>query len=112
MSERPPNVLGALSKSETTWVSRPFHVGKADPLLGSPLVIELPPLKKTTEMIKIEYMTSPSSSALQWLTEKQTRAGTIPFMYTLSYPIGTRSWIPLQDTPQVRAAYNGGHQHR
>ena len=48
VSEKPTNVLGALSKSETTWVSRPFHVDKADPLLGSPLVIELPPLKKST----------------------------------------------------------------
>ncbi len=46
VSEKATNVLGALSKSETTWVSRPFHFDKADPILGSPLVIELPPLKK------------------------------------------------------------------
>src|SRR5580700_6170456 len=57
VSERPSNVLGALSKTETTWVSRPFHLDKADPILGSPLVIELPPLKKGTETIKIEYVT-------------------------------------------------------
>ena len=105
VSEKPSNVLGALSKSETTWVSRPFHFGKGDPLLGSPLVIELPPLKKSTETIKIEYVTSPTSPALQWLTDKQTAGKHHPFMYTLSYPIGARSWIPLQDTPQVRAAY-------
>ena len=104
VSEKPSNVLGALSKGETTWVSRPFHVDKADPLLGNPLVIELPPLKKSTETIKIEYVTSPTSPALQWLTDKQTAGKHHPFMYTLSYPIGARSWIPLQDTPQVRAA--------
>jgi len=52
VSEKPTNVLGALSKSETTWVSRPFHLDKSDPILGSPLVIELPPLKKSTEIIK------------------------------------------------------------
>ena len=33
-----------------------------------------------------------------------------PFLYTLSEPIGTRSWIPLQDTPQVRATYTA-HIH-
>jgi aminopeptidase N len=106
VSEKPSSVIGALSKSETTWVSRPFHVDKGDPLLGSPLVIELPPLKKSTETIKIEYVTSPTSAALQWLTDKQTAGKHHPFMYTLSYPIGARSWIPLQDTPLVRATYS------
>jgi leukotriene-A4 hydrolase len=106
VSEKPSNVMGALSTSETTWVSRPFHVDKADPVLGSPLVIELPPGKKSTESIKIEYVTSPTAPALQWVTDKQTAGKHHPFMYTLSYPIGTRSWIPLQDTPQVRAGYS------
>lgn len=106
VSEKPSNVMGALSKSETTWVSRPFHVERRDPVLGSPLVIELPPSKKSTETIKIEYVTSPTAPDLQWLTGKQTAGKHHPFMYTLSYPIGARSWIPLQDTPQVRAGYS------
>jgi leukotriene-A4 hydrolase len=106
VSERATNVLGALSKSETTWVSRPFHLDKADPILGSPLVIELPPLKKTTDIIKITYVTSPTAPALQWLTDSQTAGKHHPFMYTLSSPIGARSWIPLQDTPQVRTTYS------
>jgi leukotriene-A4 hydrolase len=106
VSEKPSNVMGALSKSETTWVSRPFHLDKGDPVLGSPLVIELPPGKKSTETIKIEYVTSPAAPALQWVTDKQTAGKHHPFMYTLSYPIGARSWIPLQDTPQVRAGYS------
>jgi aminopeptidase N len=106
VTEKASNVLGALSRSETTWVSRPFHVDRADPVLGSPLVIELPPLKKSTETIKIDYVTSPTAPALQWLTDKQTAGKHHPFMYTLSYPIGARGWIPLQDTPQVRASYS------
>jgi leukotriene-A4 hydrolase len=106
VSEKPSSVIGALSKSETTWVSRPFHVDKSDPVLGSPLVIELPPSKKATETIKIEYITSPTAPGLQWLADKQTAGKHQPFMYTLSYPIGARSWIPLQDTPQVRASYS------
>ena len=106
VSEMATDVLGATSKSETTWVSRPFHFEKADPILGSPLVIELPPSKKSTHVIRIEYMTSPTASALQWLTEKQDPHRNHPLMYTLSEPIGTRSWIPLQDTPRARLTYN------
>ena len=110
VSERATDVLGATSKSETTWVSRPFHFEKADPILGSPLVIELPPSKRTTHLIKIEYVTSPGASALQWLTEKQNPDRHHPLMYTLSEPIGTRSWIPLQDTPRARLTYSA-HIH-
>jgi leukotriene-A4 hydrolase len=107
VSAKPGNVLGALSKSETTWVSRPFHLDKADPILGSPLVIELPPqFRKTTEVIKIEYVTSPTAPGLVWLSYGQTLTMHHPFLYTLSSPIGARSWIPLQDTPQVRASYS------
>ncbi len=106
VSEMATDVLGATSKSQTTWVSRPYHLEKADPILGSPLVIELPPSKKTTHVIRIEYMTSPTASALQWLTEKQDPHRHHPLMYTLSEPIGTRSWIPLQDTPRARVTYN------
>ena len=106
VSEKAANVLGALAKSETTWVSRPFRFERADPVLGSPLVIDLPPMKKSTELIKIEYVTSPTAPALQWLADNQTAGKHHPFMYTLSYPIGARSWIPLQDTPQVRTAFS------
>jgi leukotriene-A4 hydrolase len=111
VEEKATNVLGALAKSETTWVSRPFHFDKADPILGSPLVIELPPtLKKTTHIIRVDYVTSPTAPGLQWLTDKQTVGKHHPLMYTLSEPISARSWIPLQDTPQVRATYTA-HIH-
>ena len=102
--QKATDVLGATAKNQTIWVSRPFHLEKPDPILGSALVIDLPPSKKGTESIKIEYETLESSSALQWLTEKQT-ARHKPFLYTESEPIGARTWIPLQDTPQVRATY-------
>ena len=102
--QKATDVLGATAKNQTIWVSRPFHLEKPDPILGSALVIDLPPSKKGTESIKIDYETLESSSALQWLTEKQT-ARHKPFLYTESEPIGARTWIPLQDTPQVRATY-------
>jgi aminopeptidase N len=102
--QKATDVLGATSKNQTIWVSCPFHLERPDPILGSALVIELPPSKRGTESIKIDYETLESSPALQWLTENQT-ARHKPFLYTESEPIGARSWIPLQDTPQVRATY-------
>jgi aminopeptidase N len=85
-------------------VSRPFHLEKSDPILGSALVIDLPPSKKGTESIKIAYETTDKSAALQWMGGSQTGQHK-PFLYTESEPISARTWIPLQDTPQIRAPY-------
>jgi leukotriene-A4 hydrolase len=103
VTQKATDILGATDKNQTIWVSRPFHLEKPDPILGSALVIELPPSKRGTESIKIDYETTAASSALQWLTAKQTRHE--QFLYTESEPIGARTWIPLQDTPQIRATY-------
>jgi leukotriene-A4 hydrolase len=102
--QKATDVLGATGKNQTIWVSRPFHLERPDPILGSALVIELPLSKRGTESIKIDYETRENSAALQWLTPQQT-ARHKAFLYTNSEPIGARSWIPLQDTPQVRATY-------
>jgi leukotriene-A4 hydrolase len=105
VSQKATDVLGATAKNQTIWVSRPFHLEKPDPILGSALVIELPPTRKTVESIRIDYETLPTAAALQWLTPKQTAGRHKAFLYTQSEPIATRTWIPLQDTPQVRATY-------
>ena len=99
------HVLGATAKSQTTWVSRPFHFDRADPILGSPLVIELPPSKKTTRIDQDRIRYRADVRRFSGSTPKQTTGRHQPFMYTLSEPIGARSWIPLQDTPQVRITY-------
>jgi aminopeptidase N len=104
VTQKATDVVGATSKNQTFWVSRPFHLEKADPILGRALVVELPPSKGSTEIIKIDYETLPDSQALQWLSARQT-ARHKDFLYTESEPIGARTWIPLQDTPQVRATY-------
>jgi leukotriene-A4 hydrolase len=104
VTQKATDVLGATAKSETIWVSRPFHLEKPDPILGSALVIDLPPNRKSTESVRIDYETQRTATALQWLDPKQT-AGHTAFLYTVSEPIGARSWIPLQDTPQVRVTY-------
>ena len=105
VAEKAQGVLGAMSKTETTWVGRPYHFERKDPILGQALVIDLPPSKKPTEFIRIEYETSPTAPGLQWVAAKDTAGRRQPFLFTQSEPIGTRSWIPLQDTPQVRLTY-------
>src|SRR5882762_8664287 len=105
LTEKAQGVLGAMSKTETTWVGRPFHFERKDPILGQALVIELPPSNKATEFIRIDYETSPTAPGLQWVAAADTAGRRQPFLYTQSEPIGARSWIPLQDTPQVRVTY-------
>jgi len=99
------DIMGSTEKPEPVWVSRPFHTGKRDPILGSPLIIDLPASGAPIETVKIEYATSPAATALQWLEPAQTAGKSQPFLVTQSEPIGARSWIPLQDSPQVRVTY-------
>src|SRR5712675_3501769 len=105
VTQKSADVLGATAKNQIIWVSRPFRLEKPDPILGSALVIVLPPSRNPVESIRIDYETLPTAAALQWLTPKQTAGRRKAFLYTQSEPIGARSWIPLQDTPLVRATY-------
>ncbi len=79
-----------------------YVLGDADPVLGAPLRIELPP---ATTRVRVTYRTSPEASALQWLGAEQTAGGRHPFLFTQSQAIHARSWIPLQDSPGVRVTY-------
>lgn len=85
-----------------SWQPVAWDMGERDPALGSPLMIVLPP---AAERVRIHYRTSPQASGLQWLTPEQTEGGQHPFLYSQSQPIHARSWVPLQDTPQVRFTY-------
>ena len=79
-----------------------YLVGDADPILGAPLRIELPP---AATRVRVTYRTSSEASALQWLDAGQTAGGQHPFLFTQSQAIHARSWIPLQDSPGVRVTY-------
>lgn len=86
-----------------------FEVGVSDPILGSPLSINVPILGRDQGddlLIAIEYQTGKVASGLQWLEPSQTADKRFPFLFSQSQAHHARSWIPLQDSPQVRFTYN------
>jgi leukotriene-A4 hydrolase len=80
----------------------PFTLGRADPILGAPLSVQLPP---RASRVRIRYRTTAASTALQWVDPKGTAGGKHPFLFSQSQAIHARSWIPLQDSPAVRVTY-------
>jgi leukotriene-A4 hydrolase len=80
-----------------------FKLGEAQEFLGRPLDIEMP--ESADSVVRVEYRTQPQASGLQWLTPAQTAGKRHPYLFSQSEDIHSRSWIPLQDTPQVRVTY-------
>ena len=85
------------------WQPLQYVLADADPLLGSKLTIDAPERNAT---IRVTYATSPQASGLQWLEPSMTEGGKQPFMFSQSQQIHARSWVPLQDTTQVRFTYS------
>ncbi len=84
-----------------------FRLGELKPILGTPLHIQLPDRLDADRplIVRIAYTTSPQASGLQWLEPSQTAGKKQPYLYSQSQAIHARSWIPLQDSPQVRLTY-------
>lgn len=80
-----------------------FRLGAEDPILGSPLEIDLDAGERS---VLIEYETSPEASGLQWLEPGQTAGKRHPYLYSQSQAIHARSWIPIQDSPGVRVTFS------
>lgn len=93
------NIKSAEADGKTT----PFTLGAFDQLLGQPLKIAITPNTKTVTVL---YETTDKTEALQWLNAQQTTDKKHPFLFTQGQAILTRTWIPIQDSPQIRITYN------
>jgi leukotriene-A4 hydrolase len=80
-----------------------FRIAVKDSLLGEALAVMI---NKDTKKVNITYRTSPSAEAVQWLEPSQTAGKAHPFMFTQSQAILARSWVPCQDSPNVRFTYD------
>ncbi|XP_072026586.1 leukotriene A-4 hydrolase-like isoform X2 [Amphiura filiformis] len=86
-----------------------FALQDPNQAVGSALEIQLPSSaqqKESSCCIRIEYQTSPSASALQWLNPAQTVGKKQPYLFSQCQAIHARSLIPCQDTPSVKAPYD------
>ncbi|KAJ8766003.1 hypothetical protein K2173_020519 [Erythroxylum novogranatense] len=80
----------------------PFSLSQLHPVKGHNLTVTL----NNQTSILILYSTSPSSSALQWLSPPQTFNKAHPFVYTQCQSIHARSVFPCHDTPAARICYS------
>lgn len=80
-----------------------FTLGDFDEQLGKPLSIDI---NKDTRQVSVTYETTDKTEALQWLKPQQTADKTNPFLLSQGQAILTRTWIPIQDSPQIRITYN------
>ena len=99
------DIVGATEKTAPIWISLPYHLGKADPILGSPLVIDLTASPDPKLVIRIDYETQPKARGLRWRSATAPGSRQPPLLYTVTAPINARSWMPVQDSPQSRATW-------
>ena len=99
------DIVGATEKTAPIWISLPYHLGRADPILGSPLVIDLAASRDPNLVIRIDYETQPKARGLRWRSATVPGSRQPPLLYTMTAPINARSWMPVQDSPQARATW-------
>ncbi|MFT4089940.1 MAG: M1 family metallopeptidase [Asticcacaulis sp.] len=94
--------LDILRVADASGAPLKFTIGKADPVKGSALIIDLP---QGAQKVIVTYQTTAETEALQWLEPSQTAGGKYPFLFSQGQSILTRTWIPTQDSPMVRQTY-------
>lgn len=84
-----------------------FTLGSKHSFKGAPLEITLPfDLSRGQHVIvDVTYETSPSATALQWLTPEQTAGKKFPYLFSQCQAHHCRSMVPCQDSPSVKHTY-------
>jgi leukotriene-A4 hydrolase len=90
-------------------VALEFTQGVANATFGAELSIALPSANRgvgALTLIRIDYSTSPSASAIQFLPKEQTAGKEHPYLFTQCQAIHARSFFPCQDTPGTKCPYD------
>lgn len=84
-----------------------FSLGPKHSFKGAPLEITLPfDLSRGQHVIvEVTYETSPSATALQWLTPEQTAGKKHPYLFSQCQAHHCRSMVPCQDSPSIKHTY-------
>ena len=61
--------------------------------------------------VAVSYVTSPESSAIQWLPPAQTAGKNYPYLFTQCQAIHARSMVPCIDAPGHKVCEGGGGQN-
>lgn len=96
-------LIKAVKAGDKTLNDTPFTLAPLDEIRGQALRIQLP---KGASKVEIHYSSQPQASGLQWLSKEMTAGKQQPFMFSQAQAIHARSFIPLQDSPQVRITYD------
>ncbi|KAJ3211256.1 Leukotriene A-4 hydrolase [Dinochytrium kinnereticum] len=85
-----------------------YAFGDIHPSFGQPLIVKLPQTVKKGASVKIvmDYSTTETCSAAQWLEPSQTVGKKHPYLFTQCQPIHARSLVPIQDSPSVKFKYS------
>jgi len=85
-----------------------FSISDTGADIGEGLTIQLADKKNKSDTftLHIEYETSKTAAALQWMKPQQTLGKSHPFMYSQCQAINVRTILPCQDTPSDKFTYN------
>jgi leukotriene-A4 hydrolase len=96
-----------ISKVRVAGKEVPFKVGEIDKTFGAPLTFAI---GANDTIVEIEYTTSKTATALQWLQPQQTAGKKQPYLFTQCESINTRTIIPCMDAPNQRITYTADLQ--
>ncbi|RKP36275.1 peptidase family M1-domain-containing protein [Dimargaris cristalligena] len=89
------------SDDQASFQTADYHLGEPHPKFGRALHVRLPQELPggSQYRVRIDYETTPASSALQFLTPDQTAGKQHPYLFTQCQAIHARTMVPCQDTP-------------